>query len=246
MMRRSSNSPHCSWKSGGRASHRISRRSSAHRRCVAQPRDPALGGRAGRCRTVRPPCREIEQGGSPSMGMAIEADRHALRWSTDAGSQQLADVIDRHYRDANLRFAISEDMINASCRLRRTWPHGQRPHRRRRCLRAEPHQDQNRGPSRARPARVAASIGGRGTVDSDTESTSGPATFYSTGRTNYATQKLFVLTRDGLTSSPPSPMPRRSTNSVTCGHASTVSAHWWSCANVRGQRTRPVARFCVE
>ena len=144
---------------------------------------------------------KYEQGGSPSMGMAIESDRHALRWSTDTGSQQLADVIDRHYRNANLRFAIAEGMINrllppqkdvatpVNDRIAGAEVYGQSLTKTKTAVRLVPD-----------PHALRLRLEARGTVDSDTESTSGPATFYSTGRTNYATQKLFVLTREGLTS----------------------------------------------
>ena len=144
-----------------------------------------------------------EMTGSPVMGHAIEADRLSLDWSNDAGSRKLSGVLARHYRNANLRLAVTEKFLNRFINQPTTV--------------AEPVNDFIAGATVAGqsitstkvavelvPAAQSLKINlqASGLVGSNTSSTSGPATFRSAGQTEYLAEKLFVISRDGVQSQP--------------------------------------------
>jgi len=53
-----------------------------------------------------------ESGGEARYALAIAQLRQRLQWTPDVRSQALAEHLDEHYRGANLRIAISDDLMN--------------------------------------------------------------------------------------------------------------------------------------
>ena len=53
-----------------------------------------------------------EISGLPSDGRQLVAMLEPLKWSASDSQRQLADILDMHYRNANIRVAISADLIN--------------------------------------------------------------------------------------------------------------------------------------
>ncbi|MCA9262537.1 MAG: hypothetical protein KDA60_01765 [Planctomycetales bacterium] len=54
----------------------------------------------------------FEASPSSSHAMELASCWKALRWSQDEEQQKVADVFEQHYRNANIRLSITEDMIN--------------------------------------------------------------------------------------------------------------------------------------
>ncbi|MFV1965587.1 MAG: hypothetical protein ACC628_09215 [Pirellulaceae bacterium] len=140
-----------------------------------------------------------EQTRSTIMARQLATEIQAVRWSIFSEVVQLADTLDSHYRNANLRVTLSEALMNrllpeeyafeeevsdylfgarvygesrAVARLRVDLV----PDRRKWCLRLL----------------VA------GAVESDTATTKGPATFYNTGLSRYLACKSLLVDQQGV------------------------------------------------
>ncbi len=136
---------------------------------------------------------------TPATSDRLAAMLKNLTWSSQTADQQLAKKIDQHYRNANLRVAVTGNLLN------RWLPEQQ--------ALLEPVRDRILGADvagrsltetdikvRMLPDEDQLRLGleVRGVVSTDTASNSGPATFYSEGRTTFLAQKLIVIDRDGL------------------------------------------------
>ena len=113
-------------------------------------------------------------------------------WSPDADSQQLGTRLEEHYRNANIRLAVSQSFLNrflpqpgATPPVRDTIAgaevEGQSTTYTRLALLLIP--DRNR---------LRMGIEAHGTVQSNTAATSGPATFHSTGESQFVARKLLL------------------------------------------------------
>ncbi len=122
-----------------------------------------------------------------------------LRWSREAKTAELAQAVNSYYRNANVRVAISAELVN------RLLPKEMRT--------AEPVQEtilgasvegQSETSTRLRlvllPDRWRWRVGleAKGEVASSTASTSGPATFYQEGAASYRARKLFTIDRKSI------------------------------------------------
>ncbi|MCE9525055.1 MAG: hypothetical protein K8R36_03260 [Planctomycetales bacterium] len=122
-----------------------------------------------------------------------------IRWSSEDETSDLADAVNAYYRNANVRVAISAELVN------RLLPKEMRT--------AEPVQDMIQGASvqgqsetstRLRlvllPDRFRWRLGleAKGEVASSTASTAGPATFYQDGAASYRARKLLTVDRKSI------------------------------------------------
>jgi hypothetical protein len=140
---------------------------------------------------------EHEDASPRSRTLAAEYD--ALRWSPDADVAQLADTVNTYYRNANVRVALSVELVN------RLIPQEQ--------AQLEPVRDnilgadvegQSHTRTRLRmvllPDRNRWQIGleAEGQVASDTSSSKGPATFYQQGNASFRARKRVTVDRRGI------------------------------------------------
>jgi hypothetical protein len=123
----------------------------------------------------------------------------SLRWSSESERAALAEVLDTHYRNANIRFAISEDMIN------RLLPTSS-------VIRQRVNDTilgaQVQGRSETRnllrviliPDRLRWRLGleARGRIASNTTARSGPALFFNDGLAKYRAEKVLVVDQTGV------------------------------------------------
>jgi hypothetical protein len=130
----------------------------------------------------------------------VADDLRALSWSSPEEADKLNDRLDMHYRNANVRVAVSAQLVD------RILPQPQRLDERVRDTVVNV-------PVRGRattftrlsiklvpdPRRIRLGLEARGTVDSNTFASSGPATFHNTGQSTFLVRKLFVLGPRGLT-----------------------------------------------
>jgi len=140
-----------------------------------------------------------EQIPSTEMAHELARDIQTVRWSTCPEVVQLAETIDAHYRNANLRVAMSEELINRL--LTRDY-----------IFEEEVNDNflgahvfgQSRAEARLKvvllPDRGCWRLGleAQGAVESDTETTKGPATFYNRGLSRYRTRKTLFVDRRGI------------------------------------------------
>lgn len=140
---------------------------------------------------------ETGEGNAQATDVAGMYDR--LRWSSEVETSHLASAVNAYYRNANVRVAISAELVN------RLLPKEMRT--------AEPVQETIQGASvqgqsetstRLRlvllPDRFRWRLGleAKGEVASTTASTSGPATFYQDGAASYRARKLLTVDRKSI------------------------------------------------
>ena len=129
----------------------------------------------------------------------VAHDYQGLHWSADSQAEAIGQHLDTHYRNANLRVALTAKLANQLL----------------------PQPEKMEGPiddtivnvpvvGRSTtvaklsvrfvpdPQRIRLGLEAHGMVDSDTVSTSGPATFYNAGRSTFLVRKLLVLGPQGL------------------------------------------------
>jgi len=134
-----------------------------------------------------------------SDAQAVADDYRALHWADTPEAEQLSKHVDTHYRNANLRVAVSGQLLN----------------------RMVPQPQAIEAPVRDRvvnvpvygtsttftklfvrlvpdPRRIRIGMEAEGLVASDTVSTSGPATLYNEGQSTFLVRKLLVLGPQGL------------------------------------------------
>jgi len=131
---------------------------------------------------------------SPTDASRVALDHLLLSRSDRPAARELAGRIETHYRNANLRLAISATLINryipqppveqqpvrdtiAGARVR-----GRSAVSSRLLVRCIPD-----------PYRIRLGLEARGTIDSNTASTRGPVTFFSHGTTRYEAAKLILI-----------------------------------------------------
>ncbi len=135
----------------------------------------------------------------PTDARRVAEDFRGLSWSSTAEAQKLSEHVDTHYRNANLRIALTGALLN----------------------RMVPQPQATEAPVRDTvvnvpvygtsttftklfvrlvpdPSRIRMGLEANGLVASDTVSTSGPATLYNEGQSSFLVRKLFVLGPNGL------------------------------------------------
>ena len=141
----------------------------------------------------------LEETGLEDSAQAVAESYQLLRWSSSPPMVELADHLNTYYRNANIRVAISADLVN------RLLPHPQT---------VDENVDdtlmggrifgRSRVSTRLRlvlfPDRQQWKMGleAEGQVDSRTETKRGPAIFHNAGRAQYLARKLLMLDDRGL------------------------------------------------
>jgi hypothetical protein len=142
---------------------------------------------------------QYERTGLASDARLVADDCRGLSWSSPAEAEQLSERLDSHYRNANLRIAVSGALLN------RMVPQPKK-------IEAPVHDTVVNVPVNGRsttlaklsvrlvpdPRRIRVGLEANGLVASDTVSTSGPATFYNEGQSTFLVRKLLVLGPQGL------------------------------------------------
>ncbi|HEY2881218.1 MAG TPA: hypothetical protein VGJ15_02265 [Pirellulales bacterium] len=142
---------------------------------------------------------QYEATGLPSDARQFAAAKLALGNSTSPQDRQLADQLDQHYRNANVRIAVSGDLINrllpdpqpstgvVSDTILGAMVNGKSQTTTQLHVHLVPD-----------PARVHLLFEAEGLVDSQTQATRGPATFTSHGEANFTVRKAVILDSNGL------------------------------------------------
>ena len=155
---------------------------------------------------VRMAIAEVERyeiSGLPTDARRVMAAQRQLSWSPNEDDHQLAESLDSHYRNANVRIALTSELLN----------------------RLVPEQPPRTGvvndtimgavvkgysETKAQlsvklvpdPARVHLFLEASGVVDSKTQAVAGSATFTNRGEANYRVRKEVVLDKQGITATP--------------------------------------------
>jgi len=140
-----------------------------------------------------------EFSGLASDARLVADDFRGLSWSSPAEAEKISQSLDTHYRNSNLRVALAGPLLN------RMVPQPPK-------MEAEVQDTVVNVPVYGHsttfaklsvrlvpdPKRIRIGLEASGSVDSDTRSTSGPATFYNEGRSTFLVRKLFVIGPQGL------------------------------------------------
>jgi hypothetical protein len=140
-----------------------------------------------------------ERTGLASDAYLVADDWRGLSWSAPREAEKISQHLETHYRNANLRIAVSRSLAN------RMIPQPKK-------IEAAVHDTVVNVPVHGRsttftkvsarfvpdPRRIRVGLEASGLVASDTFSTSGPATFYNAGQSTFLVRKLLVLGPQGL------------------------------------------------
>jgi hypothetical protein len=142
---------------------------------------------------------QYETTGLPSDGHLVVAAMRKLDWCSKEPDRDLANQLDQHYRNANLRIALSSDFFNrmapdqpttngvVSDNILGAAVSGSSTTNSKLSVKLIPD-----------PQRLHFWIDAQGTVDSQTHSTSGSATFDHDGRATFLVHEAVVVDRQGL------------------------------------------------
>jgi hypothetical protein len=135
----------------------------------------------------------------PRLARQVVEEQQALRASGDALDQSLADVVEQHYRNANVRIAITAKMLNRLIAQQRSEMRAVRD-----WIAGTPVRGQSLTHSesfvRLQPAhgRWQLDLQTQGTVESDTLANGGKARLRSFGATDFTAQKSIVVDTNGV------------------------------------------------
>jgi hypothetical protein len=142
---------------------------------------------------------QFERTGLTSDGSLVADDFRGLSWSVPSEAEKMSQFLDMHYRNANIRVAATGALLNRLVPQPQTTVsavndtvvnvpvYGSSTTLAKLYLRLVPD-----------PTRIRFGLEARGTVASDTVSSSGPATFYNQGHATFLVRKLFVIGPHGL------------------------------------------------
>lgn len=141
----------------------------------------------------------LEDTGSEDAAFAIAQYYQLMRWSTSPLLAELGERVNRHYRNANVRVAVSAELVNRLLPSPQTMDEhvddvllGGRVFGR---SRVSTRLNLVLFPDRQR-WRMGLEV--EGSVDSRTETKRGPAVFHNTGRARYLARKLLMMDHRGL------------------------------------------------
>ena len=135
----------------------------------------------------------------PSDARLVADDWRGLSWSTPEVAEAISQHLDKHYRNANVRLALSSDLIN---RLVPQPSTSEAPFRD--TVVNVPVVGRNTTFTKVRvrlipdPHRIRVGLEASGRIASDAVASSGPATFHSEGQSTFLVRKLLVLGPEGL------------------------------------------------
>jgi len=142
---------------------------------------------------------QYENSGLPSDAHGVAAGLRKLKWSASEQDRQMAQELDEHYRNANIRIALTADFFNrlapaqpvangvVNDTILGAWVNGSSTTNSKLSVKLIPDSK-----------RLHFWIDAEGTVDSSTLSTSGPATFSNDGRSSFLVHKAVILDGQGL------------------------------------------------
>lgn len=142
---------------------------------------------------------QYESSGLPSDAKRVAVGLRKLNWSASQQDRQMAHQLDEHYRNANIRIAMTNDFLNrlapsqpvangvVNDTILGAWVNGSSTTNSKLSVKFIPD-----------PKRLHFWIDTAGTVDSSTTSTSGPATFSHDGSSNFLVHKAVILDEHGL------------------------------------------------
>jgi hypothetical protein len=142
---------------------------------------------------------QYEYSAQPSDAQKVANDYRGLIWSAPAAAVRAGHSLDTHYRNANFRVAVTAPLANRMLpqpakmeapvddNILNVPVYGQATTSTKLSVRLVPDAQ-----------RIRVGLEARGLVDSDTVSSSGPATFYNAGQSTFIVQKLLVLGPRGL------------------------------------------------
>ncbi|HEY2826352.1 MAG TPA: hypothetical protein VGJ04_02035 [Pirellulales bacterium] len=157
---------------------------------------------AGEAVDVRDVLAKIEQyenSGLPTDARYVATALRRLNWSAAEQDRQIAHQLDEHYRNANIRIALTATFFNrmvpeqpvangvVNDTILGAWVNGTSKTNAQLSVKLIPD-----------PKRLHLWFDAQGTVDSSTLSTSGPATFSNDGRSNFLVHKAVVIDDRGL------------------------------------------------
>ncbi|MBI3836484.1 MAG: hypothetical protein HY288_00945 [Planctomycetia bacterium] len=142
---------------------------------------------------------QYERSGLASDARLVANDSRGLSWSAPSAAEKISQHLETHYRNANLRIAVSSALVN------RMIPQPQK-------IEAAVSDTVMNVPVYGRsttftkvsarfvpdPRRIRVGLEASGLVASDTVSTSGPAKFHNSGQSTFLVRKLLVLGPQGL------------------------------------------------
>ncbi len=142
---------------------------------------------------------QYEQSPSAAVAHRIANAYQAIRWSPDAGIAELAERLDKHYRNANIRVAVRDDLLNRLLPQQEVFEEE---------VNEEIIGAQVLGNAQASahmrtvlipdPQRWRFGLEVEGEVESRTAATRGPATFFNDGYSRYQARTLFQIDRRGI------------------------------------------------
>lgn len=141
----------------------------------------------------------LELGDNSQAARSVAADLRQLRWSNDPLALELVEHIDTYYRNANVRVAISGELLNMLLPSQAATEEEVSDE-----ILGARVQGRSQTSSRLRVVllpdmrRLRLGLEAIGEVDSDTAATKGPATLYSQGFARFHARKMLSVDRDGL------------------------------------------------
>jgi hypothetical protein len=146
-----------------------------------------------------------EQNRDPQLGRQIVADKRALEQSADSLDRSLADAVEQHYRNANIRVAITAEMMNRYMEKDRSEVRALRNRIDGAAIRGQSHM-QSTSRIELSPAtnRWQVGVESEGTVESNALADGGEARLRSRFLTDFAARKQVVVDSHGVALRPTS------------------------------------------
>jgi hypothetical protein len=142
---------------------------------------------------------QYENSGLPSDAKHVAVALRKMNWSAEEQDRQMAHQLDEHYRNANIRIALTSDFFNrmtpeqpvakgvVNDTILGAWVNGSSTTNTKLSVELIPD-----------CKRLHLWFDAQGTVDSATVSTSGPATFSNDGRSNFLVHKAVIIDGQGV------------------------------------------------
>ncbi len=146
-----------------------------------------------------------ERTGRPSIGRAVRAQQVKLLASSDDTERQLGETVEKHYRNANLRIAVTGELLNRYLTQDRTTAESVCD-----CIVGTPVRGQSETVSRSRVHLQPATglwkleLETEGTVHSNTLADGGPAVVHTLSATDYWVREPIIIDRESIHTLPAS------------------------------------------
>jgi hypothetical protein len=146
-----------------------------------------------------------EETRDPQLGRQIVLKKQALEKSTDSLDRALADAVEQHYRNANVRVAISAEMLNRYVGQERSEVRPLRDYINGASIRGQSHmQSSSRVELDPATGRWDVGVESQGTIESNAMADGGQAQFRSQTATDFSARKRIVVDSEGVLMQPAS------------------------------------------